>query len=68
LSAAQIASSRIQNANGARASADSAGVGKSARANTPMIAITTAAIVSMTTDSPSARSTTPSGGAQPPSR
>ena len=31
-SAAQIASSRIQNANGARASTDPAGVRKSARA------------------------------------
>ena len=67
-SAPQIASSRIQNANGARASTDPAGVRKSARANTPTAQITTAVIAIMTTDSPSARSATPSGGAQPPSR
>ena len=64
----QTASSKIQNANGARASLTPSGVVKSARAKMPMAQITTAVIVIMTAESPSARSATPSGGAHPPSR
>jgi hypothetical protein len=36
--------------------------------NAPTALITTAVIVIMTTDRPSARNATPSGGVQPPSR
>jgi hypothetical protein len=67
-SAPQTASSRIQNANGARASTESEGVRKSVRPKTPTAPITTAVMAIITAETPSTRSTMPSGGAHPPSR
>ena len=60
--------SRSQKASGARASAVPAGVWNSVRAKTPTPQITTAVVTIMTAARASARSTTPSGGTQPPSR
>ena len=51
-SAPQIASSKIQNANGARASTDPAGCGNPRAQRLPMAQITTAVITIMTADKP----------------
>ncbi len=64
--AAQTAESKIQKANGPRASTEPAGVQNSERAKTPIVQMTTAVIATITTDSPSARRVMPSGGSQPP--
>jgi hypothetical protein len=66
INAAQIASSRIQNAKGARASV--VDTRKSVAAETATAQITIAVIASITADNPSARNATPSGGDQAPSR
>jgi hypothetical protein len=66
LSAPQSASRSVQNVRGARASGNPCGVWKSARANKPTAEITTAVVIIIAADSPSARSAMPSGGAQPP--
>ena len=64
--APQIPISRIQNANGARASTAPARVPKSACANTPMTQITMAIVAIIAAESPSARNAIPSGGFQSP--
>ena len=64
-SAAQIASSNIQNISGARVSTPRAIV-NCARANNPMPQTSIAEVRIMTADNPSARNATPSGGAHPP--
>ena len=66
MSAPHSPNSSVQNTRGARASDTPRGVWNSARANSPVAQITTAVVIIIAADSPSARSARPSGGAQAP--